>query len=529
MLRPLALFGAVLAVVSACTVAGEKEAPPPTVTETNGPSGKVPEGLAEFYGQSLVWGECAPFATTASTEEAFASSEARCARLKVPLDYADPDGPTITLGVLRTVAQDRDRRIGSLVINPGGPGASGMVGGLYTAQSLAGSEIADRFDVVGFDPRGIGASEPAVSCLTDTERDADRADDTEVDGTDAGVAKMEADERAFARKCVQRTKHGERMLANLGTRDVVRDLDVLRSALGDDKLTYLGYSYGTRIGYTYADAFPGNVRALLLDGALDPEQGLVESLVEQGRGFGKSFGEFVKWCVAREGCALGRDAAGATKAYQALVRPLLEEKMSIADGRKLSYEDASIGTVQALYTEQLWGELNTALNDLARGRGERLIALADMYNEREPDGEYSNTQDAFMAIHCVDDPKVTNQAEVLEAQRRYVKAAPFLDPGTELSDGRDACAFWPVEHTSEPRLPKVEGAPPALIISTTNDPATPYEAGVALAKAMKGSLLTFEGNQHTVFAQGNECVDKAGIAYLVDGELPEEGARCGES
>lgn len=517
------LLGASL---SACTLE-ERGEPQRSVTESNGPAGKVPGDLGGFYGQSLTWGPCEPYATTQSTELAFRTPGMQCARLKVPLDYAEPDGATITIGVLRRPAGDPDGRIGALVINPGGPGTSGMVGGLYTAQALANTPIGERFDVVGFDPRGVGASQPAVECLTDAERDADRADDIEADGTPQGVSEAEAQERAFAQKCAQRTEHGEKMLANLGTRDVVKDLDVLRSALGDDKLTYLGYSYGTRIGYAYADTFPENVRALVLDGALDPEQDVVESLVEQGRGFGKAFDEFAGWCVRREDCALGTDAGGATKAYQRLVRPLIDSKVSLGDGRKLSFEDASIGTVQALYSEDFWGDLNTALNDLNRGRGEQLMRLSDLYNEREPDGEYSSTQDAFTAIHCVDDPKETDRAKIREAQRRYVRVAPFLDPGKPLSDARDACAFWPVLNTSEPKLPKVDGVPPTLIISTTNDPATPYAAGVALAKAMKGRLLTFEGNQHTVFAQGDECVDDAGIAYLVELELPPEGTKCG--
>lgn len=499
------------------------------VTESHGPTGAVPDGLDRFYGQSMTWGPCGPFATTNSAKEAFGQSGLQCARLTVPLDYAEPDGETITVGVLRRKASEPDNRIGSLVMNPGGPGASGMVAAVYTGQGLAETEAGERFDIVGFDPRGVGAGEPTVRCLTGKERDADRADDSETDGSPGGVAEQETEERRFAERCVQRTKHAEKMLANLGTRDVVKDMDVLRSVLGDDKLTYVGYSYGTRIGYAYAETFGRNVRAMILDGALDPEQDLVESLVEQGRGFGVAFREFVAWCVKRQDCALGSDKAAATKRYQSLVRPLIERPVSLGDGRRLSFEDASIGTVQAMYSQELWEVLNSGLNELERGRGERLMLLADVYNEREPDGTYSTTQDAFTAIRCVDDPPVTDKAEIREAQERYAKVAPFLDPGTTPGDARDACAFWPVPHTSEPRVPDVEGVPPTLVISTTNDPATPYQAGVQLAKAIDGVLLTFEGTQHTVFGQGNGCVDEIGVAYLVDGKLPPEGKRCAGS
>lgn len=486
--------------------------------------GPVPQGLERFYSQSLDWGACDSYATSENARAAFQADGLECARLTVPLNYSEPGGTTITIGVLRQRASGE--RIGSLVLNPGGPGASGMTAAASMAPSVASRPLGQRFDIVGFDPRGIGASEPAVRCLTGAERDADRSDDGEVDGTPQGVAGQEAEERDFARKCAERTEHGEQLLAHLGTRDVVRDLDVLRSVLGDEKLTYLGYSYGTRIGYTYAERFPRNVRAMVLDGALDPEQDIVESLVDQGEGFGKAFTEFAASCTAKPGCALGTDPAGATKAYQDLVRPLIENPVPVGDGRRLSYEDATTGTIQALYSEQLWGSLNTGLAELRQGRGSTLMALADMYNERGRDGRYSTTQDAFIAIRCVDDPRVTDRAKILEAQRRYAAVAPFLDPGTPPSSARDACTFWPVPNTSEPHLPDVQGAPPALVISTTNDPATPYQAGVQLAKAMNGRLLTFEGNQHTVFLQGNTCVDRAGTAYLIDGTLPPEGKRC---
>lgn len=526
--RLLGLLAALTLAASLPACTAGNEAPPPggTVTESNGPAGAVPEALGHYYGQSISWGPCRPYATTALAKQFFERPGLQCARLKAPLDYAEPGGKTITIGVLRTKAADPDRRIGSLVLNPGGPGGSGMEAAVGIGFALESSPVTERFDVVGFDPRGVGASEPAVKCLTGPERDADRADDSETDGTPKGVQAQEAEERTLAQRCAERTEHGKEMLANLGTRDVVRDMDVLRSALGDEKLTYLGYSYGTRIGYAYAAAFPKNVRAMLLDGAVDPEQNMVESLVAQGEGFGVAFGEFVAWCAKRQDCALGSDKAAATKAYQGLVRPLIKQPVSLADGRKLSYEDATTGTVQALYSQDLWEDLNSGLNELKRNRGEKLMELSDQYNDRQPDGSYSTNQDAFTAIHCVDDPPVTNKAEILEAQRRYAKAAPFLDPGTPLGAARDACAYWPTPNTSKPQLADLAGVPPALVVSTTNDPATPYEAGVRLAEAMDGALLTFEGTQHTVFGLGVPCVDEAGSDYLIDGKLPPKGKRC---
>ncbi|MEU6646542.1 alpha/beta hydrolase [Saccharomonospora sp. NPDC046836] len=495
-------------------------------SEPTGPAGPVPAGLERYYGQSLDWGPCQPYAKSERARSTFQGEGLECARLTVPLDYTKPQGTTITIGVLRQRATDAGDRIGSLVLNPGGPGASGMEAAAVFAPGVANRPLGERFDLVGFDPRGIGASEPTVQCLTGPERDTERAEDIEVDGTPSGVRAQEAEQRDFAQKCAQRTEYGNNMLAHVGTRDVVKDIDVLRSVLGDQKLTYLGYSYGTRIGYTYAETFPGNVRALLLDGALDPEQDLVDSTVAQGAGFGKAFGEFASWCAQQQDCALGTNPADATRAYQDLTRPLIDDPVQVGDGRRLSYQDATTGTIQALYTSQLWSQLNSGLNELKQQRGTALMALADMYNERGTDGRYATTQDAFVAVRCVDDPRVTDRNEIIEAQRRYAQVAPFLDPGTPPSSARDACNFWPVPNTSEPGQPDVQGVPPTLVISTTNDPATPYQAGVNLAKALHGRLLTFEGTQHTVFLQGNECVDTAGTDYLVDGTLPADGTRC---
>ncbi|TCO58733.1 alpha/beta hydrolase family protein [Actinocrispum wychmicini] len=444
----------------------------------------------------------------------------------MPLDYAKPDGQTITLGVLRMPAGDGSQRIGSLVVNPGGPGASGLATAVRLAGQAKNNDLGKRFDLVGFDPRGINSSEPSIRCLTDQERDAQRADDDELDSSPAGVAKVEGEQRDYANKCAARTGDGTEMLANIGTRDVAKDMDVLRSALGDEKLSYLGYSYGTRLGTTYAETFPNNVRALVLDGALDPQQGVVDELVAQGQGFQKAFNSFTDWCVKRQDCALGQDRGSVLRNYLNLVRPLGDRALDLGDGRKLSYSDATTAVVQALYAQELWETLNNGLAELKRQRGTTLMLLADTYYERDPDGRYSTTQDAFTAVRCVDDPRVTDKNLVVEAQERYKQVAPFLDDGRPASPALDACAFWPVPNTGSPHLPKVQGLPPTLVISTTGDPATPYQAGVNLAKALGGSLVTYEATQHTAFLQGHKCVDDAGIDYLVRLKQPAPGLRC---
>lgn len=486
----------------------------------------APAGLERFYGQRPSWGPCAPLAQNRKDRQDLALPNLQCAYLEVPLDYAQPAGPTARLGVSRIPAGDPARRIGSLVINPGGPGSSGVTAAAQLASSVAPTEVGRRFDLVGFDPRGVGSSTPAIRCLTGPERDADRLDD-DTDASPAGVARTEGEERQTVDRCAQRT--GVNVLGSVGTREVAKDLDVLRAALGDEKLTYLGYSYGTRIGTTYAEQFPRNARAMILDGALDPEESPTDRLVNQGRGFQGAFDAFARACTAKPGCPLGQDPARATEAYQQLTRPLIASPLPLRDGRTMSYTDAQQGTINALYVEALWPYLQLGLSELkAPGpqTSQTLMRLADQYYERQPDGSYASSQDAFEAIGCVDDPRVTDPKVAQDVATRYQRAAPFLDSGRGAPGVRDSCAFWPVPPTSQPRVPNVEGLTPPLVISTTGDPATPYQAGVKLAQALKGSLLTKVGDQHTAAFQGFGCVDQAVVRYLIDGAGVPPGFTC---
>ncbi|HWR47992.1 MAG TPA: alpha/beta hydrolase [Pseudonocardiaceae bacterium] len=490
----------------------------------HGPLGPVPAGLERFYGQDLSWGGCSSFAKTPSDQKAYANPDLQCAYLNVPLDYANPNGRVIKVGLLRRPASDPAQRIGSLVINPGGPGASGMSTAASLADAIMNNDVGRRFDLVGFDPRGVGSSEPQVVCRSAEVRDAERLMDLNVDTSPAGVAKTEAQEKADDEGCVRGA--GKDVLANIGTREVIRDMDVMRSALGDKKLTYLGYSYGTRIGTSYAEAFPKNVRAMILDGAVDPAQDSATELVDQGRGFQKAFDAFAASCAAGVDCALGPDKSQAVSKFQALVRPLINQPVGVSDGRKLSYTDATIGTVQALYLSELWPTLNRGLQELAQGRGDTLMRLADLYYGRSQDGTYSTEMDVFQAVVCVDNPPIKDPNVARDVDAQYRKVAPFLDTGQPPSSALDNCAFWSVPPTGGPHHPHALGLPTVMVISTTQDPATPYQAGVNLAHDLNARLLTFEGTQHTAFLQGNSCVDSAGISYLTSLQLPAEETRC---
>jgi pimeloyl-ACP methyl ester carboxylesterase len=504
----------VLAVLAACSQSTSGSAAPD-------PRAADSPALQKFYAQKLAWGPCAPYATNDDDRAAYADAKFDCARLEVPLDYAAPDGPTAKIGVLRQKATGA--KIGSLVVNPGGPGGSGMALVPQLSGSLTQSPVTQRFDLVGFDPRGVGASTPAIDCLTDADWAVERAD-LDVDPSPAGVAQTEAENKQYADRCIQRSG-GAEVLDNVGTRDVVKDLDILRAALGDPKLTYLGYSYGTRIGSGYAEAYPQNVRALVLDGALDPTESTVDRTVKQYAGFQQAFDAYAADCATQPNCPLGTDPAKATATFQALTRPLIDKPQQIGT-RTLSYNDAITGTIQALYLKSLWPYLSRGISEMAAGKGSTLLALADLYYDRGKNGVYGNEQEAFIAISCMDEQRITDRAIDGDLEKRSDEAAPFRDDGQGAVAALDPCAFWPALPTSEPHVPHVEGLPPTLVVSTTGDPATPYQAGVDLAKELKGGLLTFQGTQHTVSLTGVKCVDDAVSRYLIDLVLPPAGTTC---
>ena len=489
-----------------------------------GTGGIVSAGLERFYGQDLAWGGCSAFATTPRDTKAYADPGLQCAFLEVPLDYAHPNGRTVKVGLLRRPASDRAHRIGSLVINPGGPGESGMSWAATLVNQVTHNDLGRRFDLVGFDPRGIGSSKPQILCLTPAERDAERLMNLGVDTSPAGVARTESQEKADDAKCASRT--GTDVLANIGTREVVRDMDVMRSALGDQKLTYLGNSYGTLVGTSYAEAFPDSVRAMIFDGAVDPAQDPISYLIDQARALQQGFDAFAGWCAGLADCALGQDKSQAVKAFHDRVLPLIDHPLSVSDGRKLSYTDATMGVIQALYQPNSWPTLNHGVQELAQGRGDTLMYLADMYYERLADGTYSTDTDAFQTVTCVDNPPIKDPKVARDVDAQYRAVVPFLDTGRQPSPALDNCAFWPVPPTLGPHHPQLTGYSPVMVISTTQDPNTPYQAGVNLAREINGRLLTFEGVQHTAFLQNIGCVDDAGIAYLVDLKLPPEGTRC---
>ncbi|MBJ7341460.1 alpha/beta hydrolase [Mycolicibacterium sp.] len=478
-----------------------------------------PEGQATLsYGQPPIWGSCADFLGSAN-----AVPTAQCGTVDVPVDYANPAGPQARLAVIRVPATGD--RIGALMVNPGGPGASAVDTVAAMAGSLADSDIGRRFDLVGFDPRGVGHSTPQVRCRSDAEFDAYRREPM-TDYSPAGVAHIEQLYQQIAQNCIERT--GREFLADVGTASTARDMDVVRAALGENQINYLGYSYGTELGARYAELYGDRVRSMVLDGAVDPSSDPVAENIRQLAGFQTAFDDYAADCARSVDCPLGQDPTQFVARYHQLVNPLVAQPGRTSDPRGLSYQDAITGTVNALYTQRYWKFLTSGLLGLQRGTDAGdLLLLADDYQERDASGHYSNQQDAFTAIRCVDSPYPTDPAVWAEADRQARAAAPFMAYGefTGLAP-RDACAMWPVPATSTPQGATSPGAGKVVVVSTTHDPATPYEAGVDLAREMDASLITFDGTQHTVVFNGDACVDSAVAAFLVDSTPPPPNLQC---
>lgn len=465
------------------------------------------------------WGSCDPLLN--GTRDVPAT--ARCTTVAVPVDYRNPGGPQAKLTVIRVPASGR--RIGPLLVNPGGPGASAVDMAAAMASALEGTDIGRHFDIVGFDPRGVAHSTPALRCRTDAEFDAFRREPM-VDYSPAGVAHIEQLYRQLAQQCVNRM--GADFLANVGTASAARDMDMVRQALGDNQINYLGYSYGTEFGTAYLEAFPEHVRSMVLDGAIDPTVGPIRENISQMAGFQTAFNDYALNCARSPSCPLGTDPAQSVNRYHALVDPLVRKPGRTADPRGLGYADAITGTINALYAPARWKYLTNGLLGLQRGTdADDLLMLADDYEGRDRGGHYDNDQDAFNGIRCVDAPTPADTASWVAADQEIRRAAPFLSYGSFTGTApRDLCALWPVPATSTPHAAAAVAPGKAVVVSTTHDPATPYQAGVSLARQLRAPLITYDGTQHTAVFSGDQCVDTAVVRYLLGVAQPPASLTC---
>jgi pimeloyl-ACP methyl ester carboxylesterase len=501
---------AVLAVTAGCSTSRPQRAdntpsptaPSATASATATASGS-PTSEPAYYHQKLSWHDC--------------GSGLQCSTLKVPLDYAVASSRLIDVAVIRKPASDPSHRIGSLLINPGGPGGSGIDYVRCCANQF--SALTGRFDLVSFDPRGVGESTP-VRCLTSRELDQYVAEDPTPDTPAERAALIDSSKR-FAAACWARNKD---YLRHVGTIDQARDMDVLRAVLGDKKLTYLGKSYGTYLGAKYAQLFPTRIRALVLDGALDPSESTEQSNRVQARGFEVDLRDFIADCVRSGSCPLGTSTAAATDRLKRLIAQVDAHPLP-AGGRTLGPGELFLGLAAGLYSTDAWPALRIAISQALNGEGRAMLYFTDSITERRPDGSYSNLIESNTAINCIDRPSSHNVATYDADARTFGKESPFF--GAAIAYGTLTCAFWPVPPVEQAHAVRAEGAPPILVVGTTRDPATPYVWAQALAKQLaSGVLLTYDGDGHTAYGRGDQCVDGAVNRYLLEGKPPANGTRC---
>ncbi|MBZ4318224.1 alpha/beta hydrolase [Streptomyces huiliensis] len=470
------------------------------------------EPLRPYYAQKLRWHSCGSGKSAAFD----------CADMKVPLDYSVPRGGDITLAVSRKKAAGPGKRLGSLLVNPGGPGGSaiGYLQGHVAAKYP--SSVRARYDLVAVDPRGVGRSTP-VTCLSDGEMDGyAQSDPTPQNSVE--TRRFVANLKKFANGCAARAG---RVLRHVSTVEAARDMDVLRALLGDEKLHYVGASYGTFLGATYAELFPSRVGRLVLDGALDPSLDQERVNREQAAGFQTAFTAFARDCARHTDCPLGtrgpEDAGNRLRSFLAKVDA---HPLPTGQPRRLTEGLATTGVIAAMYDEAAWPALRKALALAAADNGSVLLALSDAYYERNAKGSYSNLMAANAAVNCLDAPPAFHGPDdVRQALPAFRKASPVL--GEVLAWASLSCAYWPTHATGHPHRITARGAAPILVVGTTRDPATPYPWARSLASQLSsGHLLTYDGDGHTAYTRGSSCVDSAIDSYLLTGTPPRSGLRC---
>jgi pimeloyl-ACP methyl ester carboxylesterase len=507
--RRLVAFAAAAAVLalllSGCVTWFQPPRPASTVSKPTGE--KVEAALEPFYSQVLRWHACA--------------GGFQCATAKAPMNWAEPGRASIDLALIRHTASGAP--LGSLLVNPGGPGASGVD---FVKESLSyavDSKLQQHYDIVGFDPRGVGGSS-AVDCGGATVLDQFIYGIVPgTPGSDSWIANAEAENGQFGQSCLD---HTGPLLQYVDTVSAARDLDLLRAVLGDKKLNYLGYSYGTFLGATYADLYPKKTGRLVLDGALDPATTDFDVTLTQAKGFESAFRAYLKDCIGQKDCPFHGSVDQAMDDTHQILQQLQAHPIAGSDGRELGANTMFTAIILPLYNRDNWSYLNQLFADVKKGGTSVAFQLADSYNDRSSSGTYSsNETEAFTAINCLDYANDANVDDMRRQAAELAQQAPVFGP--VMSWGGTSCAKWPFTGTRDRAAIHADGSAPILVVGTTNDPATPYVWAQNLAKELQnGHLVTRKGEGHTGYNKGNSCVDSAVDDFFVDGKVPASDPKC---
>ncbi|MFB7892378.1 alpha/beta hydrolase [Microbacterium sp. NPDC056044] len=494
-------------VLSGCLSAMIPGASPRPTSSKAADTAGVAEDLLPYYEQTLDWSSC---------DDTF-----ECTTVTAPLDWADPTKGDIELSVIRSRAEGTTDPIGSLLTNPGGPGASGVALIRDSVSFAVSDPVRREFDVIGFDPRGVGES-TAVTCYDAADMDAYLFDvPKNARGTAAWTAELLDRHTAFGEAC---DANSDGVLPYITTENSARDMDLLRAVLGDTQLNYLGYSYGTFLGATYAKLFPDKVGRLVLDGAIDPSISGLDVGITQGIGFESALRAYMADCLTDKDCPFRGTVDEAMADLGTLLASVDRDPIPNADGRMLGSDSLMTAIVAALYSQDSWPYLTMALADALQGKAEVAFQLADFYYDRQGGAYTGNQTEAFRAYNCMDYPVDATDQQQADAMALLEAEAPTVAP---YWAGPDPCEVWPYPATGVRERITADGAAPIVVVGTTNDPATPYEWSVSLADQLSsGVLVTRVGEGHTGYNKGNACVDAAIETYLLDGTPPQDGLRC---
>ena len=503
----LPLIAAVLAATLVLSGCASWFAPNAQLTST--PTGEsVSAELEPYYSQVLEWAVC--------------EDEFQCATVQAPLDWSDPGRDSIDLAIIRAVASGT--RLGSLLINPGGPGGSGFEFVRDSLDYAVSARLKASYDVVGFDPRGVNKSS-AVDCYDKPSEMTDFLYELSPNdfGTEAWIDDLEKSSAQFGAACLEHT--GE-LLGYVDTVSAARDLDLLRAVLGDEKLNYLGYSYGTLLGATFAELYPKKTGRLVLDGAVDPATTDFEVTATQAQGFESALRAYLADCMTGTECPFRGSVDESMTEIRAMFEGLDVSPLRASDGRLLGSGAMFNALILPLYSQSGWPYLTELFVEVFSGEADLAFQLADSYYGRNTDGTFlDNSTEAFIAINCLDYKPTSTRQTLHDEAAELARLAPVL--GRQMSYGGTSCADWPFPSTRE-RVPiAASGSAPIVVVGTTNDPATPYEWAQALAGQLEnGYLVTYEGEGHTAYNKSNSCVNDAVDNYFIDGTVPETDPLC---
>lgn len=506
----IVLLASVAIGLSGCAAPGAEASLAPIVVPTTKLDTAVSAELAPFYSQKVDWSNC--------------GKRLLCGQVKVPTNWAKPAAGSLKLAVAYRVA-DTAKPLGSIIFNPGGPGASGYDWIINSVDYLGTSTLRSKFNIVGFDPRGVGRSEPKVKCFDAKQTDVMLYGDTGFPlGSPQDLKASRALLKSFASACAKNTGPN---LAFVDTVSAAKDLDILRAVMGESSLDYLGFSYGSLLGETYAALFPKRISHMVIDGVIDPTVTDAQQSVLQLKGFDLALRNYLADCLSSSDCPFRGSVSAAQSKIRTFLRSLESNPLPTKDGRELNAWVANTGLIMPLYSQNYWPQLSQAFAEAFDGDGTTFMSLADTYNDRDSSGKYTtNLMEANIAISCLDSRQPSDSASMAKQNSRMLAASPTL--GRYWQFGALTCEPWPYPVVKSPSSYAAKGSKPILVVGTTGDPATPYGQAVSVANKVlsNGHLVTFNGEGHTAYGRSNECVSSAVDNYFIKSLVPSSDPQC---